>query len=354
VRTVPLSDPSTRRVALVRLRVGLGDLLCSLPALRALHRHRPDIEVTLVTWPELGPVVARLGHVHHLLPFPGHEGIPERRADPERWATFLADARGHAFDLAVQCYGDNPTANTVAAALGARLVGGFSPRGFTPAPGTEPLHLPYPTAEHEVRRHLLLFQHLGLPLTVEDEQLSFPVSPEEERAHEIVLAGAGLRPRRYAVLHPGASSPTRRWPVASYAEVARRLHREGLRVVLTGSAAEAGLTDALVRRAGVPVVDLCGRTDLPGLALLLRDSAVLVGNDTGTAHLAAAVGARSVTIFQPGDPRRWGYDGAATRALTPGVACAPCPHLECPIDFRCSRATTPDRVLSAARAVVGA
>jgi ADP-heptose:LPS heptosyltransferase len=354
VRTVPLSDPCTRRVALVRLRVGLGDLLCSLPALRALHRHRPDIEVTLVTWPELGPVVERLGHVQHLLPFPGHEGIPERPPRPEQWAAFLADARQRGFDLAVQCYGDNPVANTVAAALGARLVGGFGPRGFTPAPGTEHLHLPYPTGEHEVRRHLLLFQHLGLPLTPEDEQLSFPVTPEEESAHERVLAGAGLRRGQYAVLHPGASSPTRRWPLASYAEVARRLHGDGLRVVLSGSVTEAALSHELVRRAGIPVVDLCGRTDLPGLALLLRDSAVLVGNDTGTAHLAAAVGARAVTIFQPGDPRRWAYQGPGSRALTPGVACAPCPHLECPIDFRCSRATTPDRVLSAAHEVVGA
>jgi len=354
VPNLPLRDPGMRRVVLVRLRVGLGDLLCSAPALRALRRHRPDVEVTLVTWPEMATVVERLGHVHDLLPFPGFAGIPERPAEPELWESFVLAAQDRHFDLALQCYGDNPAANTVAAALGAPLVGGFSPRGHMPAPGSEHLHLPYPTAEHEVRRHLLLLERLGLPISPADEQLSFAVSSEEEAAHARSLDELGLRRHGYVVLHPGASSPSRRWPLASFAEVARRLHADGLRVVVTGSAGERDLVSGLAGRAGVPVTDVCGRTDLPGLALLLRDSAVLVGNDTGTAHLAAAVGARSVTIFQPGDPRRWGYRGPTARALTPDVSCAPCPHLECPIDFRCSRATTPERVLSAVRAVAAA
>jgi ADP-heptose:LPS heptosyltransferase len=349
----PLLDRAVRRVALVRLRVGLGDLLCSAPALRTLRRHRPDLEVTLVTWPEMAPVIDRLGHVDNLLPFPGTAGIPDRPPQPERWAAFVAQARGHRLDLALQCYGDNPAANTVAASLGARLVGGFGPTGWSTPAGTEHLHLPYPVTVHEVRRHLLLLERLGLPVTPADERLVFPVTSAEEETHAGVLGALGLEPRGYAVLHPGASSPSRRWPVASYAEVARRLHADGLAVVVTGSSSERDLSGALARRSGVPVLDLCGRTDLPGLALLLRDAAVLVGNDTGTAHLAAAVGARSVTIFQPGDPRRWGYAGPSTRALVPEVACAPCPHLECPIDFRCSRATTPDRVLSAVREVVG-
>lgn len=133
--------------------------------------------------------------------------------------------------------------------------------------------------------------------------------------------------------------------------MARALRADGLSVVLTGSPGEAGLATALATLAGSRVVDATGRTDLPGLALLLRDAAVLVGNDTGTAHLAAAVGARSVTVFQPGDPVRWAYAGERARALVPDVPCAPCPHLECPIHFPCSRATTPCDVLAAVAAV---
>ena len=348
----PLRDAAIRRVALVRLRVGLGDLLCSAPALRELAAFRPDLEVTVITWPEMAGLVARLGSVHELLPFPGADGIPDRVPDPATWpaawAEFTAAARAREFDLALQAYGDNPAANRVAASLGARRVGGFAPTGWQP-PRDPEVHLPYPVTEHEVRRHLLLLERLGLPLHPGSGRMELAVTGAEERAHGRRLAELGLEQGRYAVLHPGASSASRRWPVASYAEVAGRLAGEGLTVVVTGSAGERPLVDALRAGTAVPVLDLCDRTDLAGLALLLRDAAVLVGNDTGTAHLAEAVGARSVTVFQPGDPQRWPPRGPRSRALTPGVPCAPCPHLDCPIDFACSRATTPDRVMGAVR-----
>ena len=349
----PLADPDVRRVALVRLRVGLGDLLCSAPALRALRRARPDVAVTMVTWPEVAAVVERLGDVDEVLPFPGAEGIPERTADPAGWAPFAAAARARDFDLAVQCYGDRASANRVASGLGARWVGGFAPTGWTPPAGEEALHLRYPTDLHEVERHLALLERLGVPRTRGDAEMELPLTEAEESAHAARLAAHGLRPGGYAVLHAGASSPSRRWPVPSFAEVARRLREAGLAVVLTGSPAERTLTADLAAAAGGPLHDLAGRTDLAALALLLRDAAVLVGNDTGTAHLGRAVGGRTVTVFQPGDPRRWGYVDGRARTLVPLVGCAPCPHLECPIDFRCSRATTPGDVMRAVGQLLG-
>ncbi|MCW2813742.1 MAG: hypothetical protein JWN84_1197 [Nocardioides sp.] len=337
----------------MRLRVGLGDLLCSAPALRALATVRPDVRVTLVTWPEMAGVVERLGSVEELLAFPGAPGIPERPPREDGWPAFVRAAHERGFDLALQAYGDNPAANRVAAALGARLVGGFAPTGWDPPPGTEALHLRYPTAEHEVRRHLLLLEHLGLELPPDAERMFFPVTDDEERDHAERLAGLGLRPGGYAVLHPGASAPARHWPVASYAELAAALVADGWPVVLTGTPPEAPLTTH-VAAAAPGAVDLAGRTDLAGAALLIRDAAVLVGNDTGTAHVAAAFETPSVTIFQSGDPRRWAQVRPDTRALTPGVPCAPCSHLECPIGFPCSTATTAADVLAAVREVARA
>src|SRR3712207_1406214 len=256
----PLLDPDIRRIALVRLRAGLGDLLCSAPALRELAAFRPDLEVTLITWPEMAAVVRRLGNVHELLPFPGFDGIPDRVPDPETWPAaweeFTRAARERGFDLALQAYGDNPAANRVTAALGARRVGGFAPTGWHPARDPE-LHLRYPVTEHEVRRHLLLLERLGLPLHEGSERMELPVTADEEPAHAVRLRELGLVPGGYAVLHPGASSPSRRWPVASYAEVAGRLAAAGLTVVVTGSAGEKPLVEALVATATVPVVDLC-------------------------------------------------------------------------------------------------
>jgi ADP-heptose:LPS heptosyltransferase len=349
----PLTDPAVRSVALVRLRVGLGDLLCSLPALRRLRAARPDLRVSLVTWPEMAPVVARMGDaVDELLPFPGAEGIPERPPDPAGWAPFLAAASARRFDLAVQQYGDRPAANAVAAALGARLVGGFAPTGWTPPPGTERLHLRYPVHLHEVERHLRLVEHLGLPPG--EAPMTFPVTADDEAEHAVTLDRHALVPGGYAVLHPGASSPTRRWPVDRFATVGDGLAGDGLRVVVTGAVGERALGAALTTAMRAPVVDLTGATGLGGLAALLRDAAVLVGNDTGSAHLAAAVGARSVTVFLPGDPVRWAHRGPRHRAVVTDVPCAPCPHLQCPIDFRCAGSVPPGRVLRAARELVGA
>jgi ADP-heptose:LPS heptosyltransferase len=134
--------------------------------------------------------------------------------------------------------------------------------------------------------------------------------------------------------------------------VADALADDGLAVVPTGVDSERHISAAVAARMHVPVTDLTGTTGLGALAALLRDSAVLVGNDTGTAHLAAAVGARSVTVFLAGDPVRWAHHGPGHRAATASVGCAPCPHLTCPIDFRCAGSVTTEDVLRQARAVL--
>lgn len=345
----PLADPVVRHVALVRLRVGLGDLLCSVPALRALRRHRPDLRVTVITWPEMAPVVDRMSaYVDELLAFPGADGIPERVPDRAGWSLFLAQARARRFDLAVQCYGDNPAANDVAAALRAQCTGGFSPAGWTPTSDAD-LHLPYPRHLHEVWRHLRLVEHLGVDLRDDAAAMEFPLRPADEASHEALLDRHGLTPGGYAVLHPGASSPSRRWPPRRYAAVGDALAADGLRIVLTGVAREHPLTAEVAAAMRAPALDLTGATTLAGLATLLRDTAVLVGNDTGSAHLAAAVGAPSVTLFLPGDPVRWAHPAPRHRAVRAAVGCNPCPHLDCPIDHRCATAITSQRVVSEAR-----
>jgi ADP-heptose:LPS heptosyltransferase len=350
--TSPLVDPTVRRVALVRLRVGLGDLLCSYPALRRLRAARPDVRTTLVTFAEMAPVVARMGDaVDELLAFPGMDGIPERTPDPTGWAAFVAAAAERRFDLALQVYGDRPAANRVAAALGARLLGGFAPTGWEPPDRMRPLYLRYPLHLHEAERHLRLFEHLGLPRGAPPE-MTFPITTDDEAEHAATLGRHGLLPRGYAVLHPGASSPTRRWPVERFAAVGDGLAADGLHVVVTGVSSEGVISAAVTAAMRSPALDLTGATSLGGLAALLRDAAVLVGNDTGSAHLAAAVGGRSVTVFLPGDPLRWAHQGPRHRALAADVACAPCPHLICPIDFRCAAAVQPQAVLAAARDLV--
>jgi ADP-heptose:LPS heptosyltransferase len=348
---VLLADPAVRSVAIVRLRVGLGDLLCGVPALRALRRARPDLHVTLVTWAEMAPVVDRArAHVDRLLPFPGYPGIPERPVDAAGWEPFLREAGR--FDVAVQAYGDNVAANDVCARLDAGTVAGFWP---TAAPGEPPAwHLGYPRDLHEVERHLRLMALLGVPVGDDpaERALEFPVLPDDEGADADLRARHGLEPGSYAVLHPGATSPSRRWPPERFAALADALAADGLRVVVTGVPGEREVTAAVLRHARSAPLDLTAATGLGGFALLLRSAALVVANDTGTAHLAAAVGTPSVTVFLAGDPVRWAHDPARHPVARVDVGCNPCPHLVCPIDHRCATRLPVSLVLDHARAAL--
>jgi ADP-heptose:LPS heptosyltransferase len=342
----PLADPAVRRVALVRLRVGLGDLLCSVPALRALRAARPDVHVTVVTWPETAPALDRQrSYVDELLPFPGHPGIPERPPDPDGWAAFVAACRHRRFDLAVQAYGGQPAANEVTSAVGAARTAGF----FTPGAAEVDLatHLPYPHRRHEVDRHLDLFRFLGVPGG--SPHLEFPLTDADLEEARRLRDEAGAPAGGYVCVHPGATAATRRWLPARFAAVADGLARQGLRVLLTGVAAERPVVRAVADAMRADAADLCGRTTLGGLAALVRRSRLLVGNDTGTAHLAAALGVPSVTVFQAGDERRWAArDGRRHVAVSAPVGCRPCPHQRCPIDLRCATGVAVEDVLAPA------
>jgi ADP-heptose:LPS heptosyltransferase len=124
--------------------------------------------------------------------------------------------------------------------------------------------------------------------------------------------------------------------VERFARVADGLAERGWHVGVTGVPSEAALVGEVRAAMRAPSTDLCGRTSLGGFAALLRDAERLVSNDTGAAHLAAAVDTPSVTVFLAGDPVRWAHPAPHAVARVQ-VECNPCPHLVCPIDHRCAQ-----------------
>jgi len=342
-------DVEPRTIAIVRARTGMGDLLCGAPALRALRRRLPAAHVALLTYPEMAPVVERLRPlVDELVAFPGWPGIPERPPDRAAIPGFLEAMRARRFDLAIQAYGANPAANEVTRMLGARRTAGF----LVPGTGPEDLetHLPYPHHLHEIDRHLALMTLLGAPPAGRD--LIFPVADADEDEAAVLRARAGLDHAPYVLIHPGATSPSRRWPAERYAAVGDALSARGLQVAVTGVASEASLVGRVVRRMRAPAAPLAGRTSLGGFAALLSGAAILVTADTGAAHVAAALGVPSVTVFLSGDPRRWRHPGPHHAVARVQVECNPCPHLTCPIDHRCAERLAPEQVVAEADRVL--
>jgi len=158
------------------------------------------------------------------------------------------------------------------------------------------------------------------------------------------------------VLVPGASNgAAKRWPSAHWSALADWLHDErGLRIVLSGTAAERELARAVARGMRAPSDNLAGETTLDELAQLLAGAAVVVAGDTGPLHLAAALGAPVVGIYGPTDPANSGPRVERSAVVRLGLSCSPCYDLRSPADCKlpdrsmpCMWGITPERVYAA-------
>ena len=293
---------SPTRIAVVRALPGVGDLLCAGPGLAALRTAHPDADITLVGLPSAAWFVeAHPGLVDDLLPVAGVPGLPEVVPDAAEARRFYATAAARRFDLAVQVHGSGVTTNPLTTMLGAgHQVGAARPDQWQP-PGTV---VPYPDDVHEVLRVLAVTTASGAPSVGTD--LELPLTPATRAEARRLLGGPGPAHGPYVCLHPGASRPGNRWPAACFAAVGDHLSGAGHRVVLTGSRAESPVTRAVASAMTTPVVDLAGRTSVVTLAAVFAGARSVVSNDTGAAHVAAAVHAPGVVVFHAGgDPARW-------------------------------------------------
>ena len=277
-------------------------MLCAVPALRTLRAALPRAEVVLVGLPWARAFVERYpAYLNGFREFPGYPGLPERTPQLERIPRFLAELQRERFDLALQLHGSGSFVNPLTVLFGATRTAGFFVRGdYCPDPD---LFMPYPDEGLEIRRLLRLLEFLGMPPA--GEELELPLGVADFQARVALEQIYGLRPGGYACIHPGASVPERRARPELFARVADRLAGRGLRVVLTGTADERPLTQAVARAAAAPAVDLAGQTPLGTLGALLQESRLLICNDTGVSHLAAALRVPSVVISTGNNPERW-------------------------------------------------
>ncbi len=291
-----------RRIVVMRALPGLGDMLCVVPALRALRAALPQARIDLIGLPTTLEFVQRFSYyVDRLIEFPGFPGLPERTPAIRQLPAFLADMHHKNYDLALQMHGNGTTSNTFTLLLGAHVTAGFYPPSrHCPDPEW---FLPYPSSESEVRRHLRLIEFLGVPLKGED--LEFPLGECDWESLKGTRAAYDLVPGEYICVHAGATLPSRRWSPTNFAAVAGALASRGYQIVLTGIKAEAEITRAVAQAMRYPVIDLTGQTGLGALALLLSRARLVICNDTGVSHLAAAVRTPSVVVFVGSDRERW-------------------------------------------------
>ena len=291
-----------RSIAILRA-LQLGDLLCAVPAWRALRAFLPESHIALIGLPWARAFVRRFHrYIDEFIEFPGYPGLPERPVSVRSVPGFLSHMQARHFDLALQMHGSGHFVNEIVMLFRASAAAGFYvPGALCP---DESRFLFYPDGVSEIRRHLRLMEFLGVPLR--GEELEFPLTPEDEEALLTVEEARGLIPREYACLHPGGRGANRRWSPEEFAGVGDALFARGLQVVLTGTADEADLARTVERNMRSRPIGLTGRTDLGAMGVLMSRARLLVANDTGVSHMAAALHLPSVIVVTGSDPVRWG------------------------------------------------
>ena len=308
-RAAPFTGPTPPVLSEVRTMVvlrggGLGDLVMTLPALRSLKDRYPDARLTLLAPEATARLQAgRAGPVDEVLPLPVSTGVYEPSGAVENeLATrrFFDRARSHRFDLAVQLHGGGRWSNPFLR----RLAAGFTIGSRTE--DAEPLDrwLPYHRLQHDTLRALEIVGLAGAPATTLEPSLA--VHPRDLTTADRIMAPM---PPTVLAVHPGAKDRRRQWPPDRFAEVAAEVARRGGGVVVLGSAAEAELVERvaeLTRRrllAGQrgAVLALAGSLDESGLIGVLARCSLLLGNDSGPRHLAAALGTPTVAVYWIGN-----------------------------------------------------
>ncbi|MGI5285601.1 glycosyltransferase family 9 protein [Nonomuraea polychroma] len=273
------------RIAVLRANA-IGDFLLAMPALEALKRAYPGARLTLLgtDW-HAGFLTGRPGPVDDVVALPPISGVSTSERGHTAPAELCERLRERGFDLAVQIHGGGRFSNPFIRRLGARVTAGLR------APDAEGLDrwVPYMDYHHETLRFLQVAALVGAVADGLEPRLTVTGEDRDELARAF-----GEPPPGLVAVHPGANDPRRRWPVERFAAVADRLDRP---VVVTGTDKERDLVEGVVAAMRRPAVTVVGTLSLGGLAALYERCDLVIANDTGPRHLAAAVGTPTVAVY---------------------------------------------------------
>ena len=181
-----------------------------------------------------------------------------------------------------------------------------------------------------------------IPRPLANPKLTIGEAQRDAALHKLDLAPD----KPVAVFCPGAEyGPAKRWPTAYYADIAQRLQQRGYAVWLIGSAKDKPVADEIDRLSGGQCTNLCGRTDLGDALALLACAQLVISNDSGLMHLAAALDRPMLALFGSSSPQFTPPLSAQAQVVKLDIECSPCFKRECPLGhFNCMMRLTPDMV----------
>lgn len=332
----------------------LGDLVQTVPLLQRLRAEKPGARITLACVQGVHTIIAECGYFDRLLPVPLKD--VEALSDPDRRDAFPNQAPFSAYpefretyDLVVNLTNDFGSSVINEKVKSARKLGRIHTfAGELRLLGPWSKYLFAMVANRVDNLFNLVDIQMGIAdLEPKPQPASLPVSDARRAEAKALLDSHGRRGgRRLIALQTGASQLHRAWSLENFAAISGRLIRDGnAEIVLVGDAGERPRAEALQSLVGLPVVDLVGRTSLSQLPAVMQACDLLVSNDTGTIHIAAAVGTRTLGLyFSTAYFSETAPYGPGHAVLQVEIPCAPC-HASaiCPVQ-RCRDYLTPDAV----------
>ncbi len=330
----------------------IGDVVHSLPMLKALRGKYPQARITWVVKPFCKEIIEGSPYLDDVIVFERGKWCDMKNASCaiREFFRLIRDLRSRRFDMVVDLQGLFYT-GLITFLSGSPLRLGF-------ANARECSHLFYnrkiqvPTMDlHAVDRYNLMAKELGIgpvspdfTIQVADQDRQFV--EDFFRQHEVLRRDAPL-----IAMNASARWVTKQWNVEKFAQLADALHDQwGATVVLIGSQEDIALVEKVRAAMQSRPVDATGKTNLKQLVALLRQADLLITNDTGPMHIASSVGTPTVALFGPTDPRRTGPYGPGHVVITKNVFCSPCFRKRCPNEMLCMEILTTNDVLAQLRA----
>lgn len=304
-----------RKVLLVRLR-SIGDTVLATPSLFALKRFLPHATVDILVEDWVAPLLNNHPHVDNVV-------VLERGGFMKR-ARLARELRAANYDVVYNLHGGT-TATFLTRATGARHRVGFRNYQYAQLHNHQapsPLSLWKQPRTHSVEQQLALPGWTGVPVT-DRPRTQLGISSEARETVNNLLAGAGLSNSKIALIHPAAAFATKQWAVENFARVAEFLSERGFGPVAIAGPNEKELLEKLRTEASVKITtfDLL----LPEVTALSARSQLFVGNDSGIAHIAAAVATPAVVIFGSSNIAHWRpWNSAPAEVVFEEMSCQPC------------------------------
>lgn len=335
-----------KRILVVRLR-SIGDTVLSTPSLFALKRFLPhaSLDILLEDW--VAPVLEGFPHVDNVITL-RQNSTPARVRVAQR-------LRANHYDVVYNLHGGT-TATLLTRATGAKHRIGYETYQYARLHN----HLSPPSSSlwaqnktHSVEQQLALLGWTGVPVS---DRPSTQLAVTEKAAATIAerLHVAGLTATRFAVIHPAASFATKQWAPDKFGQVADALAGQGLGVVAITAANEMPIVAGLERHSATPLVAFTDLS-LPEITALLARARLFVGNDSGIAHIAAAVETPAVVIFGSSNIAHWRpWANAAAEVVYEEMECQPCHGYFCEKfdEPECIKRVPVERVIAATERVL--